>query len=99
MTRRGKKHSVIIAALLIITFIFTAGCTITGTQGSQTAQASAFPPGQILQSIGDVTGQGLIPPGVPRVVINTVTFTIGLTPGTKSVDLDNLTIIYADAVK
>lgn len=99
MTSRVREYSAIVAALLIITFIFTAGCTVPNVPGSPSAPTKTFQPGQILQSIGEVTGQGLIPQGVPRVVINTVTFTIGLTPGSKSVDLDNLTIIYADAVK
>jgi len=52
-------------------------------------------------SIGDVTGQGIVPQGgiTPVGMIDTITFTIGLAPGTKSVDLEKLNIIYADAVR
>jgi archaellin len=55
--------------------------------------------GVLIQNIGDVTGQGVIFQGVPRGTIDTITFTIGLAPGVKTVDLNNLTIAYADAVR
>lgn len=99
MTGAKKNCLVFLTTVLSIAIIFSAGCTGSETRVSQPSTATSFQPGQILQSIGDATGQGLMPQGVPRVVIDTVTFTIGLTPGTKSVDLENLTVIYADAVR
>ena len=91
--------SAILTALLIIAFLLTAGCTSTETRVTQPLHVTSFQPGQVLEGIGDVTGQGVMVQGVPRAVIGTITFTIGLTPGTKSIDLENLTIIYADAVR
>lgn len=99
MTGSERAYPVILAAVLVVAVIFSAGCTGTGSRASQPAPVAVFQPGQVLQSIGDVTGQGVTLPGVPRAVIDTVTFTVGLTPGTKSVDLENLSIIYADAIR
>jgi len=62
--------------------------------GVNTAQA-----GVLIQNIGDITGQGVILEGVPRGTIDTVTFTVGLAQGVKSIDLNNMTIVYTDAVR
>ena len=53
----------------------------------------------LIQNFGDITGQGVILQGVPRGTIDTITFTIGLAPGVKTLDLSNLSIVYADAVR
>jgi archaellin len=84
--------AVLVAAVLL------AGCTGTSEVPKHPLATAAFQPGQVLQQIGDVTGRGVIPAGVPRGTIDTITFTIGLVPGVKSVNLDNLTIVYADAL-
>jgi archaellin len=100
MTGERKILPVILAAVLVAAFILSAGCT--GTEAPRVAVPApmgAIQPGQVLQSFGDVTAQGIMPPGVPRVVIDTISFTIGITPGSKSVDIGNITIIYADAVR
>jgi archaellin len=100
MTGREKIFPIILAAVLVAAFIISAGCT--GTETPRVAvptPTSAIQPGQVLQYFGDVTAQGIMLPGVPRVVIDTITFTIGITPGSRSVDIGNITIIYADAVR
>jgi archaeal flagellin FlaB len=51
-------------------------------------------PGQAMVAIGDVTGNG-----IPGGLIDTITFTVGLAPGAKPVNMENLSIIYADAVR
>jgi archaellin len=100
MTGREKILPVILAAVLVAAFILSAGCTGTETaRVAAPAPMGAIQPGQVLQSFGDVTGQGVMLQGVPRVVIDTITFTIGITPGSRSVDLGNITVIYADAVR
>jgi archaellin len=100
MTGKEKVIPIILAAVLVAAFILSAGCTDSATaRVAVPAPTGAIQPGQVLQSFGDVTAQGIMLPGVPRVVIDTITFTIGITGGSKSVDLGNLTIIYADAVR
>ncbi len=99
MTNRGTQRAVFFAAILIVAVLLSAGCTSTETRAAQPTPVASFQPGQVLQGIGDVTGQGIVPQGVPRAVIDSITFTVALTPGTKSIDLDNLTVVYADAVR
>ena len=99
MKGTDKPCLVFIAVILVMAVVFLGGCTSTETPVIRPLHATSFQPGQVLQGIGDVTGQGVMVQGVPRAVIGTVTFTIGLTPGTKSIDLENLTVIYADAVR
>lgn len=60
---------------------------------------NARQPGVVLQTIGNITGQGVILQGVPRGTIDTITFTLGLAPGADTVDLRTLTIVYSDAVR
>ena len=57
-------------------------------------EADAVLPGQVLVNTGDVTGNG-----IPRGTIDTITFTIGLVPGEKSVSLENISVVYADAIR
>jgi archaellin len=51
-------------------------------------------PQEILQSIGDVTGQG-----IPGGTVDTITFTVDLIDSRKSVDMEQLEIVYADAIR
>jgi len=37
--------------------------------------------------------------GIPRGTIDTITFTIGLVPGENSVNVENISIVYADAIR
>ncbi len=85
-------------SIVFILIILTAGCIDTSADGPQMPTMSTLPvPGnspQVLQSIGDVTGQG-----IPGGTIDTVTFTVGLVDIHKSVDMEQLTIVYADAIR
>ncbi len=91
-----KKFFGAIAAILLIATVLLAGCT--GTQAPPPTPPPTFQPGQTLQLIGSVTGQGVMPSGIPRGTIDTITFTIGLVPSVKSINLANLSIIYSDAL-
>lgn len=93
-----KGYSYLAAAVVLVAAVLLAGCTSPGTGVAPPAAAKTFQPGQVLQLIGDVTGKGFIPSGVPRGTIDTITFTVALVPGVKKVNLDNLTVIYADAL-
>jgi archaellin len=94
----GKWYGLILAAVLMLS-ILTLGCTDTTPGGPAPVVASPLQPGQVLLGIGEVSGQGIISQGVPRGTIDTLTFTLGLAPGIKSVDLTKLVIIYGDAVR
>lgn len=85
-----------IAIAVLVAAVLLAGCTSTGSDVRPLTAIKTFQPGQVLQLFGDVTGRGFVPAGVPRGTIDTITFTIGLVPGVKPVNLDNLTVIYAD---
>jgi archaellin len=100
LIKKEKIQPVILAAVMLIAVVLTAACTGTESRAPQPAPVATFLPGQLLQSFGDVTGQGSIPPqGVPRAVLDSITFTIGLTPGTKTIDLKNISVVYADAIR
>jgi len=87
--------------IVLILLILTAGCTDTSADVPPLPTMSTLPvPGNnpqeipILQSFGDVTGQG-----IPGGTIDTITFTIGLIDSHKSVDMEQLSIFYADAIR
>jgi archaellin len=86
----------LILAVLIIAILILAGCT---TEEPQPPAGISHQPGVDLQIIGDIVGHGVILQGVPRGTIDTITFSVGLAPGTKTIDLDNLSVVYADAVR
>lgn len=89
----------LILALFIVSCVFLTGCISEDTPAPAPVGGSIPDAGVLIQTIGDVTGQGVILQGVPRGTIDTITFAIGLAPGVKTVDLNNLTIAYADAVR
>ena len=89
----------IFLTILLIFLILTAGCTETAADvpplpTMSTLPVRGNPPQEILQNFGQVTGQG-----IPGGTIDTITFTIGLIDSHKSVNMENLTIIYADAIR
>jgi archaellin len=89
-----------ILALFLVFAVFFAGCMSEDTPPpAPVAGGGIADKGVLIQSIGDVTGQGVILAGVPRGTIDTITFTLGLAPGVRSIDLSNMTIVYADAVR
>ncbi len=87
-----------IAGVVLVAAVLLAGCTGTSPDAPPLPAPKTFSAGQVLQVIGNVTGVGVIPAGVPRGTIDTITFTISLVPGATAVNLDNLTVIYADAL-
>lgn len=89
----------LILALFLIVCSFSTGCISEDTTAPVPVGASIRQPGVLIQTIGDITGQGIIPQGVPRNIIKTITFTIGLAPDVHTIDLNNMTIVYADAVR
>jgi len=85
--------------IVLIIIILTAGCTDTSADVPPLPTMITLPvrsnnPQEILQSFGEVTGQG-----IPGGTIDTITFKVGLIDNYKSVNMENLTVIYADAIK
>lgn len=93
-------HPVLVVSVLLI-LIVAAGCFDTSTDSPPIPTMSTLPipgvtppPSRVLQSNGDVIGQG-----TPGGIIDTLTFTISLTDLSKTVNLEKLGIIYADVVR
>jgi archaellin len=91
-------YGLILALSLVFCVLFT-GCITEDTPPPAPVGGSIPQEGVLIQNTGDVTGQGVILQGVPRGTVDTITFTIGLAPGVKTVDLHTMMIIYADAVR
>ena len=88
----------IFLTIVLILLILTAGCSDTTDVPPLPAMSTLPVPGnhpqEILQSFGDVTGHG-----IPGGTIDTITFTVGLQDSHKSVDMEQLSIVYADAIR
>jgi hypothetical protein len=91
-------YGIILTSALILG-ILAAGCIGEDTQPPVPLGGISPQTDVPLQNTGDVIGQGVILQGVPRGTIDTITFAVGLSPGTKSVDIAKLIIVYADAVR
>jgi archaellin len=89
----------LLLALILVLCFFSAGCISEDTPAPAPIGGNIPQKGVLIQNTGEITGQGVILQGVPRGTIDTITFTIGLAPGVKTIDLTNMTVVYADAVR
>ena len=89
----AKRQSLLLIGILIAA-VLASGCANEEKPGPLTPAADAIQPGQVLMVIGNVTGNG-----IPGGTIDNITFTIGLIPKEKFVNMENISIIYADAVR
>jgi hypothetical protein len=83
----------IFLTIVLILLILTAGCSDTSTEAPPLPTLSTLPV-PILQIFGDVTGLG-----IPGGTIDIITLTVGLIDSHKSVDMEQLAIVYADAIR
>ena len=83
----------LILAGIVIAIVSVAGCTGEAPPATMPA-VPAIEPGQVLYIAGDVTGDG-----IPRGTIDTITVTLGLVPGQAPVNVEKISIVYADAVR
>ena len=96
----AMRHYFFIICIITIVII-TAGCidNFEDRPPSPTLSTLPVPQGNlqnipILQTFGDVTGQG-----IPGGTIDMITFSVGLLNTSKSVDMEQLAIVYADAIR
>jgi len=96
----AMRHYFFLTMVLIL-LILTAGCTDTFEERPTLPTMSTLPVPegnpqytQILQNFGEVSGQG-----IPGGTIDVITFTVGLVNTSKSVDIEQLAIVYADAIR
>jgi archaellin len=101
----GKWYYIILVSVLI-TGILAAGCTSDTSAGPAPATPSlptlspgSAEGGQVLGVIGEMSGGGITTKGIPLGTIDFITFTVGLVPGIKSVDMEKTVLIYADAIR
>lgn len=101
MSRNCGLHATsgMVLAVIISFCVMSAGCLSDDTPQPAPPGGNGGEPGVLIQTMGDVSGQGVILAGVPRGTIDTLTFTIALAPGVTSLDLSSMTVIYADAVR
>ena len=91
------KWHFIFLTLMLVSGIFATGCLGGDTSVPVPAAINSqgnLQPGQVLQVFGDVTGLG-----IPRGTVDTITFTVGLAPDIKTLDMEKLIIVYADAIR
>jgi archaellin len=88
------KWQYLLVTVILIAMVCAPACTDEETSGPAPEARSPIQPGQVMVAIGDVTGNG-----TPRGTIDTITFRVGLAAGGKSVKMENVSIVYADAVR
>lgn len=89
------RYHVFIIITLLVAAILVAGC-MDEDHPPPADSLSVEPalPGQDLVLVGDVIGEGLA-----GGTIDTIDITVALAPGAKSIDMEKITIVYADTIK
>lgn len=88
------KWQYFLVTVILIVMVCATACTYEETSGLALEARSPAKPGQVMVAIGEVTGSG-----IPGGWIDNITFKVGLAPGAKSVNMQNVSIVYADAVR
>lgn len=88
------KWQTVLVLGILISAALAAGCIEEEPHSPTLPLAEAVLPGQVIVNMGNVTGEG-----IPRGTIDTIAFTLGLVKGEKSVNMENISIIYADAIR
>lgn len=84
--------------MILVAMAGAAGCTQEEAPAPDLRSPAL--PGQQIVAIGNVTGQGQQLGGVLTTgTIDTITVRTGLVPGAKAVSMENISVVYADAVR
>ncbi|NMB79319.1 MAG: hypothetical protein GYA23_09535 [Methanomicrobiales archaeon] len=89
-----KWHALLVTVILVIAICATACTDEVSDQVPPPPPTGRVLPGQVLYQIGDVTGDG-----IARGTIDTITITVGLVSGADPVNMENVSIVYADAIR
>jgi hypothetical protein len=89
------RYQFFIIVTLLVAAVFLAGCTDEDLSPiAETLSAEPPLPGQALVLVGDVTGDGLA-----GGTIDTIDITVSLVPGSRPIDMEKISIVYADTIK
>ncbi len=95
LEHHAVKWKPFIIIVFIIAAVMTSGCTDEDVPlPVDSVSVDPVLPGQNLVLSKDVTGDGLA-----GGTIDTIDITIALAPGAKSVDIEKISIVYADTIK
>jgi archaellin len=83
--------------VILILMACAAGCTREESPSPE--PKSPILPGQSVVAIGDVTGGGQLGGVLNTGTIDTITVRAGLVTGAKPVSMEDISIVYADAVR
>ncbi|MDP3396940.1 MAG: hypothetical protein Q8S57_09805 [Methanoregula sp.] len=86
-------------SIILIVLVFAGACTENTAPVQLAEQRSLAPPGQPLVAIGEIIGVGQLGGVLVSGTIDTITFKVGLAQGEKSINMENVTIIYGDAIR
>ena len=92
------KQQIFRVIVILMVMACAAGCT-DEDQGLAPESRSPALPGQTIVAIGNVTGQGQTAGVLISGTIDTITVRAGLVPGAKPVNMENISVVYADAVR
>ncbi len=89
------RYRFFIIVTLLVAAVFVAGCTDEDISPIvDTFSAEPPLPGQDMLLVGDVTGDG-----IAGGTIDTIDITIALVPGARPIEMEKVTIVYADTIK
>lgn len=91
---QGVRWQVFLLMGMLAAVILCAGCLDEEPDMPVLPPSDVVQPGQVITTTGDVTGDG-----IAGGTIDTLTFTVKLLPGEKPVDMERISIIYADTIK
>lgn len=96
-----RVHTLLLIAAIVLAVVLATGCIDEENSPVPGPVASGDPirPGQVLQVTSDVIGEGTLGGNLVSGTIDTLTFSVGLVPGAKPVNMENITIVYADAIR
>jgi hypothetical protein len=95
----GVKWQSLFVMVILVAVILAAACTDEERPAPPPEPQGVILPGQVLYTIGDVTGEGTLGGTLNSGTIDTITLTVGLVPGQKPIFFDNISIFYADALR
>ncbi len=92
------KQYIFLGCVILIVLVCASGCTDEEPGPAPEFRSMALP-GQAIVTIGNVTGGGHTGGVLTTGTIDTITVHATLVQGAKPVNMENITVVYADAVR